>query len=797
VGKLKIIDLKEISSSELENVGGKAKGLYLLNSYGLNVPKGFVILDCDIKNDKEEIIAYYNLHNFNKVAVRSSATLEDGFGFSSAGQYDTYLNVQGEEELITSIALCIESCNSETILAYRKAFMQEASKMNVIVMEMVDSYKAGVIFSIDPSSKKDIVLIEAVEGLGENLVSGITTAHEILIDKSAPSFDSEDFLDKSIIEFLYNSTLLIEKQYNSPVDIEWAIDINLQVYFLQLRPITTLNDPTIDELNTKYDVQGDVITNHNVGEMLPGAITPLTISTVVYSIDFGLRKMLKKIGLFKRLKDSPSELLISHYYGHLFFNMRYLYRISKSVLGESKEAVDMGICGKELDIQQVDNFKKKNTITKAFNGIKYAKYMMSYKKALKDTVKSFTKISFDDSSIENLYNSLTDNLVYLNKVLEDHYIVSSHSGAMSSAVFMFLNAELKNVDLAKSQVAYVLEDIDDIESVDILRSMREICQEMLKEYPNALDFTLEEIPDILLTKETKTNDAFQRFINKHGHRCIKESELRNPGWKDDMGNLASYIKSVLPSSLKIKQKPVSNIDSKISEVVDKYKGLKKKILKYLIMQARLGCRNREYSKSKMILVVDKFKTAYRLLADMLTKNSLLPDPDLIYFLQHDELKSLIFDHNSNLIRIALVRRNLFKEQELLKFNHDNLGAPTPIVDENIETLSGQIIQGTALSRGCATGTARVVKSIEDARLIKKGDIMVASYTDIGWSPYFSLISGLITEVGSALSHGAVVAREYAIPLVSNVHFATSKIKTGDTIYIDGTNGTISILDEDI
>jgi pyruvate,water dikinase len=474
--------------------------------------------------------------------------------------------------------------------------------------------------------------------------------------------------------------------------------------------------------------------------------------------------------------------------------MKYLYRISKSVLGASKEAVDMGLCGRELEIEQVDNYKSRNIIVKAFHGIKYAKYMNSYKKALKDVVSVEDKINFDYSSINSLYNSITDNIIYLNQVLEDHYIVSSHSGAMSSAVFMFLNSNIKDKDLAKSKVAYVLEDIEGIESVDILKSMRDICISMLLEYPDCLDYNTEQLEYVLNTKDSKTNEYYLKFLQKHGHRCIKESELRNPGWKDDIPNLLEYLKSILPTVSSIKEKTTTHIDLKIDEVTNEYKGIKKKILKYLISQARLGCKNREYSKSKMILIVDKFKQAYKELSNKLVLNSMLPNSDLIYFLTHQELDSLINKHDYTLIRTSMVRKNLYKEQENLEFNHVNLGIPKPVERQTYNLSNGDIIQGTALSRGTSTGKARIVRTLEDARLLRQGEIMVASYTDIGWSPYFSLISGLITEVGSALSHGAVVAREYAIPLVSNVRFATDKIKTGDTILIDGTKGIVSIIE---
>ena len=79
---------------------------------------------------------------------------------------------------------------------------------------------------------------------------------------------------------------------------------------------------------------------------------------------------------------------------------------------------------------------------------------------------------------------------------------------------------------------------------------------------------------------------------------------------------------------------------------------------------------------------------------------------------------------------------------------------------------------------------------EDAEQLLEGEIMVASFTDIGWTPYFSIISGLITEIGSPLSHGAVVAREYGIPAVVAAKGAKKFLKTGDRVKLDGERGLI-------
>jgi pyruvate,water dikinase len=104
-------------------------------------------------------------------------------------------------------------------------------------------------------------------------------------------------------------------------------------------------------------------------------------------------------------------------------------------------------------------------------------------------------------------------------------------------------------------------------------------------------------------------------------------------------------------------------------------------------------------------------------------------------------------------------------------------------------------QGTPASPGIVTGKARVIRSVEDANKLEQGEIMVVSLTDVGWTPYYCLASGLITEIGSCLSHGVVVAREYGLPTIVSVKDIMRSIKDGDIITMDGTKGTVTLVEK--
>ncbi len=107
-----------------------------------------------------------------------------------------------------------------------------------------------------------------------------------------------------------------------------------------------------------------------------------------------------------------------------------------------------------------------------------------------------------------------------------------------------------------------------------------------------------------------------------------------------------------------------------------------------------------------------------------------------------------------------------------------------------ETTAGRVLIGLAASRGTVTGVARVVLSPQGASAIQPGEILVTRATDPGWTPVFSIIGGIVLEIGGALSHGAIVAREYGLPAVTNIPQATQLIHDGQTITVDGGTGRV-------
>jgi pyruvate,water dikinase len=220
------------------------------------------------------------------VAVRSSATTEDLAEASFAGQQDSFVNIKGNHELLKAIKKCFASLFTARATYYRnkKKFRHEDALLAVVVQKMVDSEKSGVMFSKDPSYKNDNVIIEAVFGLGDGIVSGSITPDKYIVSKDSEILDkkisdkkiaftrdssggktivnlreekskSQVLTDYEIIK-LSETGLKLEEHYRKPQDIEFAIEGD-SIYIVQTRPITTMESRV--DISQKKGIVGEPI----------------------------------------------------------------------------------------------------------------------------------------------------------------------------------------------------------------------------------------------------------------------------------------------------------------------------------------------------------------------------------------------------------------------------------------------------------------------------------------------------------------------------------------------------------
>jgi len=294
---------------------------------------------------------------------------------------------------------------------------------------------------------------------------------------------------------------------------------------------------------------------------------------------------------------------------------------------------------------------------------------------------------------------------------------------------------------------------------------------------------------------------WDEFMRRHGHHCRGEIEPYNARWRETpdyvLGLVRSYIRCIGDTE------PIEEYEKCAEQSrqlqVQCRRRLKNPVRRwsfnYLLNHAQRGCAFRENSKSHLSRVVANWRRMLLELGGRLNSKAILRNPDDIFFLRFDEVEPVTEGRAAFDVRqVVAARRTEYWHNRSIKppsvvvgkFNPDNY---TPqVVDTDARVLSG-----LAVSPGAVTGKARVILRADSDQRVLAGEILVAPFTDPGWTPYFIPAAAIVMDQGGLLSHGSIIAREYGIPAVVNVGPATRIIRTGQTIQVDGDRGVVRIL----
>ncbi len=772
--------------------GGKAEGLAFLFRLGKKIPATWVVTERD-EAAIEKFVA--TLPAQKSWAVRSSAAGEDSQNASFAGQYESFLNVKGKENIVKAVLQCFSAVSSERIRSYRTHKRLDAGGMNVLIQEMIEPAVAGVLFTVDPvHNRHDRMSLSVVRGTADRLMSGTSEGESITFYRARKEKASCRSLTKTQFDRLVREALEIEAAYGRPADLEWAFDKEGELYWLQLRPVTGLRPVHLNELDDTPRYDPPLYTRANIGEMMPGPVTPLTRSTFGIAIDKGLQVFYHKAGVLREITDGP--IFIHAFYNHLFFDVMALYELPKRVWLSTKENLDYSVMG---EVVPGITLRKEVSFPRAFlNFLRVSLYMQGGRRAarkLRQLAVSFRLECPDDAKA--CYQLIDEKMQVLFDAYDLHYVSSSQSGGYFATILNIFSGGRPPQPEHHQKVAGLFTNIPDIESAQslealdelaaMLAAMKDIEKNFLPLDPHAAaEYLSKEAPE-------PVRRSWKAFLDRHGHRCVREAELREKEWRLDPTPVIEGIKnktaSILRSSTSsLKEEPKHLVDLYIKELPT----FRRVMLRFFLPKGRAAVARREQTKAYAIAVQHQFKLAYRHLAKLLTGKGLLHDPDQIFFLTHGELGSLIREETEKWSYLAEERRKLYPKMMQLSFPDLSFGIPVPEEEPYDKPVEGGL-RGIPVSRGVIEGRVRLVRSMEEARKLQEGEIMVSRYTDIGWTPFYSIIGGLITEIGSPLSHGAVVAREYNLPAVVSVKGALTTLRNGQQIRLDAIAGKVEIL----
>lgn len=820
-----ILGFNEIKKEDVLIVGGKGANLGEMTSAKINVPSGFVItadayrdflkvnaIDSLIENgikksaDDEKILLneaehfrgkiksgkfpeqlenairekYFNLGNNTRVAVRSSATAEDLPDASFAGQQETYLNVQGIESVLNGVRNCYASLWGNRAVSYRfhQGYDQTSVSIAVVIQEMIESEKSGVLFTVNPVNKKENEMqINASFGLGESVVSGRVTADSYIIDKSGNIIEvnigSKEtqiiYGDKETVEVLVNPDkrktralndreilelmkcgLEIEKHYGMPMDIEWAIKNDI-VYILQARAITTLK-------NSENDITGnDLIEKYING---------------------------KKIK--KDTKEVMSFFLEKMPFAHRVLDFDYLMAINDqkvNILSEGGIILPRNPIIDDDGIQTFSDDGKRigKNIFKFFNILKNMKdFEFCYKKC-KDfmniyevEIEEIKHLNFENMTLTECGNFLEESYVLLQKLAYDRFKYALFPSVLNSKKFTKI---IKKVNSNYSSFDFYW-DLDNKTSVvtnDVYKMAREIRK------------------NEALKKAIISGDNFKELYKKYNDfKNISDEFMKDNGFKSDYNCYCLSAKTFLedPDRLINILRPILNENSngsndvkdfsKLMESVKEFYGRKYQDVEKQIKYFRYFHVVREESQYLWETLFYYVRKCVRRINFIL-----LGDENIetgVANLFHKELLKAINRGNLN-----------ESDKEKIKRRNEKFPLAVKVWEASkllIFKTDGDVLKGVSGSTGIAVGKVCLINSPKEFYKMKKGDILVCHLTDPEWTPLFKLASAVVADTGSALSHAAIVAREYNIPAVLGVGFATTKFKDGDMIQVDGNKGVV-------
>lgn len=781
--------------------GGKFNGLVKLQEAGLNVPPFFGWKPEFESN--HQIDEWLSTMPQAPLAVRSSGLDEDGTAFSYAGQYHSILRVVPNSKAVREAAdrINAEANNSRVQHYANHAGVNplEQGNLPLVIQTMVEPAWSGVLFTADPvSGFQDRMLISCVAGDAEDLVGGAVNGFTATLPRWGANQGlplgghnlPNDFLP--FVQELYKGACKAEKYHGNPVDLEWAIDTKGDLFWLQMRPITTLgraNPHELDSHLSDLDSHNDIFTLGNIGEMMPGAVTPLTAEVFGGSIDAGLIDFASRSGVPRPSKITGGRYVQTYYY-RLFFNLSNLYDFCRYTSLNHRENIELSIVGRSLDQEpiplQVNKFKA------ILNFLGQVRYLLSANSRLKQLEQMCAQpepVWSDDATI--LIKQLAEARLAMDLGFCHHFATSSSSGSNYTALVRTIMAQLKlERQMAQGLANTWLTGIGSIESADPLVKLEHLAG-LIKSFLALSNPNQMSAHDFLLwinhQAPAKVKSAWNDFILRHGHRGIREAELSTPAWEHDKELLAQLLLQLMAIPEKANFETEGQTQGlKEGFFVQKPTGL---LLTYFLKQARNSVIKREKSKALSIKLLSRLKKGYRTWGKWACKIGILEKEEDVFFLLTNEIEEASRSRLDLKLKVQ-GRRASYELCRELHFNDLMHGKPFPIFQQKSNSSNENEWQGVPVSPGMATGIVKVVKTTSDAANLEPDNILVSSFTDIGWTPYYSVVKGLLTEMGSPLSHGAVVAREYGLPAVVGVPGICSELKDGDRIELNGLLGLV-------
>jgi phosphohistidine swiveling domain-containing protein len=540
-----------------------------------------------------------------------------------------------------------------------------------------------------------------------------------------------------------------------------------------------MNSLDLNEVEARPDplhdagVTAAVWTTVNTAEALPGVATPLGWTWFFEACELGVRGAFADIGALParqvRVPDRLDERFVAIFYGHFAGNLDMMRRIGDQMPGSSGDAVEAQYFG-----QAREGITSSRSVART--PIVIAKLPVNAWRArrklerLQREIDAWWRRSVAPGStrgdVEEARAAFRD--------ARHYWLVTCRAHTIASMIAQGLYEQVRRMSEATGQLG---------------------LEQRLLSSEHGLDET-QTIADLWNVANGKR--SMEDFLATHGFHGPREGELSSRSWREDPGPLEAlldaYRRQAAPDEL-VALRRAERVEAEAS-LRDALRGANRWKCRPLLRLARIFMPLREQGRATFLRAYDVARCMARRIGTHLVDEAVLDDPDDAFYLTVDELLDELPPDPRATIAFRRARRELYLGLELPERWE---GSPRAIAvvqapgSRRPSDIGDRSIDAIGASPGTIEGRAVVVVDPLDVDQVQDGDILVCHTTDPSWASLFFLVSACVIDIGGAMSHGAILARELGIPCVINTRAGTKTLHTGDRVRVDGTLGTVEVL----
>jgi phosphohistidine swiveling domain-containing protein len=801
--------LELAAADDYQVAGRKAATLSRLRRAGFPVPPGVVVAASvrDAESDgavppdvATPLLDAVQAWGDIPLAVRSSGVDEDSGEASFAGIFTTVLDVRGRQALLGAVATCWASARDDRVTSYAG---EGGAGLAVLVQPLVPAVAAGVAFTADPvTGRRDVVVIDAVAGLGERLVSGEATPERWTMEKNGRatrrSTAGDAVLDEASVGAIAELARNVEAELGGPQDVEWAIDPAGSVVLLQARPITALPE---EPLPVPVEVPEGYWEREESHQVLPW--TPLTASFMPERNSV-LRRMANELGLL--------------FDGVEFRNIGGWEYLRIVPLG-GKEPPPLPKALVPLVLRLAPPVRKR---------------LRDAEKAIRDDVPG--------SLIRRWYEEWQPGFDARGRALRAVRLTDLDDGALADHVRAVTELIADGFDVhfrLHGAIAVTLADLcftcrdvlgwDDAQALALVsgtsttstRPARALADVAAKAGPQVRELVRTGAPvDVVMAADAGFAESFRSYVEEYCCRVLAY-EIAEPSLEERPELVLALVRDQLTAGFDPAAMQEERRDGRaqVQAVArDRLRGEDlarfERVLERALRAYPVREDNEFYTVSAPLALL---RRAVLEIGRRAAGRGVLAAPEDVFMLTFDEVLALLAEGSLDADLVTRRRRErawvmghpgpasfgkppgppppLDKLPEAARLiNGAFLWAIERIIAPNGGTTpTDGVVSGIPASPGRYTGPVRVIRSEAEFDRLRAGDVLVCPQTSPVWSVLFPSVGALVTDHGGTLSHPAIIAREYGVPAVVATGGATAVLREGQVVTVDGSAGTVEVV----